>query len=138
MIYAIVADGANIHLTDNYLLAQVIERDLKNASYEGVGVRENGDDPINLYMYGASTKWCEFSLSFPFRVPLKSWPYFRKALVASDKKQKDLGRSYAKIYGRDHIVCLTQAQRNQLKHEITSKAEDFDYLYLEAYGSDGD
>lgn len=141
MIYSVVGNGAKIHFTNNYLLAQVIEQDLEQAGFSDPGILENNENLIHLYMNSSlskSSNWQEFALGFPFKILLEDWPQFLDNLHKSDRRQKDLNRLYAKIYGEHQVICLTPKQRETLTWEIISKTEDLNYLYDETFNKNGD
>ena len=126
ILYSVSGNNTKIHVTDNYLLAQLVEKDLREDGFKKVGISQYHSDSMHFCIRFATnnTEWIPVSAeNFNFSVHRENWKYFRESINRWDEKQKNKGRSYCKLYGRMHILCLTKSQRNSLMLDMVQKEE---------------
>jgi len=135
-MYSIIADDAKPHFTNNYLLAQVVQKDMSHGNHQRKFqdpriVYEDEPKSYHWYLLGynagvqASVMIDDLEVSFNISV----WPMIKNQMAASLKKSRDLDRSFVKLYGESTILVLTESQANKLKWALFAKNDIFQSLY---------
>jgi len=131
LIYSVIGDGTKIHMINNYLLAQLVQKDLKEDGFKNTGIKEHDIDIVHLALsWGIENIPIYISFTagnFKFKLKKDQWEYFRDSIKQWDKRQKSKGRPYYKLYGTHHIICLTESQRHQLTWDMVRKGGEYNY-----------